>query len=623
MRCLTLFALFALAATTGCGGLSANASRAGGGADLPPIANVERLELRRLWSGAEPNFYSSSPSPDGKLVTEIDWDTGDLAVRDIETGKMRRVTDKGPWGKSVDFAEYSVFSPDGQRIAYSWFNEKVNGYEVRTIRPDGSDMRVLLPHSRERSYACVEDWARDGSSILLTIFLPNRSTQIAALSASDGSLRILKSSDWRHPIGAAFSPDGRFVAFDYPKSDPGSAREIRVVSARGGEAPVVTGPGSAFLLGWLPDGGGILYHNTTNQSRAIWAMRIVDGRPSGTAQMVRPDVWQVQSLGFTRDAFVYGVSVEGRRVRVGSIDVAGGRALGEAAPVSDPTYARAYDPAWSPDGKQLAYLVQPGGPGRQLEITNGAGEVQRRIPLGMTFNPRNVSWTADNTGILIFGADPQGREGLHRIDLRQASLQPVMLQDQLASGTAFYALSPDGGTLYYRKAIELIAVKDAHSIFARDLRTGREREFLRVGPGRGIAVSPDGKWLAFTHEDMAKRDYRVMIAPVAGGSPRSVYTPAGRILDNRWGLNWAPDSASLVAYDEPADRPAGIWQIPVDGRPPRLVMDMRNLSGSDSQTITGAMRPRDLRLSRDGRRIAFEMGRERGEIWMMSGFAPR
>ena len=41
------------------------------------------VQLRRLWGGSEFSFYvgSSSPSPDGRYVTEVDWSTGDLAVQ--------------------------------------------------------------------------------------------------------------------------------------------------------------------------------------------------------------------------------------------------------------------------------------------------------------------------------------------------------------------------------------------------------------------------------------------------------------------------------------------------------------------------------------------------------------
>ena len=45
---------------------------------------AQSARLRRLWAGEQFSFYLSSPSPDGRYVTEIDWSTGNLAVRDLE-----------------------------------------------------------------------------------------------------------------------------------------------------------------------------------------------------------------------------------------------------------------------------------------------------------------------------------------------------------------------------------------------------------------------------------------------------------------------------------------------------------------------------------------------------------
>jgi hypothetical protein len=112
----------------------------------------DSLVVRRVWAGREPDFYASTPSPDGRYLTEVDWMTGDLALIDLVTGELRHVTDKGPWEDSYSYAQSAVFSPDGRRIAYTWFNDEVDGYEIWTIDPDGSDARVLLHHEPEVAY---------------------------------------------------------------------------------------------------------------------------------------------------------------------------------------------------------------------------------------------------------------------------------------------------------------------------------------------------------------------------------------------------------------------------------------------------------------------------------------
>ena len=82
-------------------------------------ARVEpKAPARRLWAGPEVDL-SGGPSPDGRMFSFVDWSTGDLGVRNLMTGQNRRITNKGPWEASEDFATESVFSPDGKRIAWS------------------------------------------------------------------------------------------------------------------------------------------------------------------------------------------------------------------------------------------------------------------------------------------------------------------------------------------------------------------------------------------------------------------------------------------------------------------------------------------------------------------------
>ena len=155
-------------------------------------------------------------------------------------------------------------------------------------------------------------------------------------------------------------------------------------------------------------------------------------------------------------------------------------------------------------------------------------------------------------------------------------------------------------------------------IVAHDVRTGEMRELLRVPSGRMISLSPDGKWLAYTTVIQRLEESAVMVAPTAGGEPREVYRQRGRTgLGNRGAIEWAPDGRSILLYNAPAEGPSGIWQVPLDGGAPRLILDDRQLT----PLVQGERgQPRDFRLSPDGRRLAYQAGRDRSEIWRMTGF---
>jgi hypothetical protein len=62
----------------------------------------------------------------------------------------------------------------------------------------------------------------DGTTIAVTVQRPDRTIQLGLVTAADGTLRILKSLEWRGSTGVEFSPDGRYLLYDAPASDRGT-----------------------------------------------------------------------------------------------------------------------------------------------------------------------------------------------------------------------------------------------------------------------------------------------------------------------------------------------------------------------------------------------------------------
>src|SRR5262245_8123239 len=76
------------------------------------------MQMRRVWADAPDN--SGNPSADGRLLSFVDWETGDVAVRDLLSGHSRRLTHKPSWNRSPEYAEWPKVSPDGKKVVYSW-----------------------------------------------------------------------------------------------------------------------------------------------------------------------------------------------------------------------------------------------------------------------------------------------------------------------------------------------------------------------------------------------------------------------------------------------------------------------------------------------------------------------
>lgn len=597
-----------LLAATGCG------FEPGGRAAAQTAPEAARVEVRRVWSGNDFNFYAAAPSPDGRLMSEIDWSSGDLAVVELETGERRKVTDKGRWTDNVDYAEHSVFSPDGQRIAYSWFREG-DGYQLRVIDLDGANERIVVPHSEDLRYIAAEDWSPDGEQILVTVFRRDRSSQIATVAAATGELRVLKTSDWRHPVVSAFSRDSRFIAYDFQPDEEDRQRDIFVMRADGGrETQVVGGPSDDILLGWLPDGSGILFYSDRHQTRAIWKQPIRDGRPDGEPQLVRPDVWQLTPLGFSRDAYFHGVHVEAPQVYTMTVDQSANRVVVPPAAVRDAAAGETGFGAWSADNRYFAYLGELHDGSEWLVIRSVDGADTREVRLDLD-DPRHIQWDPDGRSVLMVGTDPEGRTGVHRVDIRTGEATVLAQIDEAEpSNLGRYRLSPDGRSLLYWKQLDpgQRGVHKVARMVMRHLATGEERPLHMVGNPGPAFYSPDGTRYVKMDWDPDSRIHSLFVARTDGtGERRTIFETEHGLLQNRGGFPFTPDGRYVLAAEHQREpRMTRLLKIPVDGGEPIVLLEW------DRGRIA------DLRMSPDGRRISFGSGEPLGEIWALENLGP-
>ena len=145
-------------------------------------ATVRRVSTVGQYVGL--SRFGSSVSPDGRFLAYTDWTTGDLAVRDLATGEERRVTDKGPFSKVVEFAEsFMQFSGNGKQVAHIWDR---NGYELRLINVDGSGSRFIYRNEPGQGEVLAFDWTADEKYLAALVPKANR-------TATDRSVQDRKS----------------------------------------------------------------------------------------------------------------------------------------------------------------------------------------------------------------------------------------------------------------------------------------------------------------------------------------------------------------------------------------------------------------------------------------------
>jgi Tol biopolymer transport system component len=572
-----------------------------------PGARTTTTTLRKIWAGPKVDT-EGTVSPDGRYLSYVDWFTGELALHDLITGTDRRLTNKGTWLDSADFAEESAISRDGKQVAYSWFNDKASRYQLRLANLSGDPNPRPLFDSDEVDWIGPYDWSPDGKWLAVQLQRRDRTAQIGLVTVGDGSLRILKSVDWRGATKILFSPDGKYVAFDLPVSETAEQRDVFVLAVDGTrEIPAVVQPSQDVVMGWAPDGTRLLFASDRTGSMGIWALPFGDGRPQGTPELIKADIGQALPIGLSPSgALYYGVQVGNRDIQVAPFDFGTGEFLSKPVKPIQDFVGEHRQPDWSPDGKYLAYVSQRAAAGSRnivLAIRSvDSGQTRQLHPRLNYFQaPR---WAPDGRSLVVSGQD-KGRQGIYRIDAQTGDTSPITLSEP-GENIFWTQWSPDGLRLYYRRN----RAKDA-VIIERDVASGSEREIIRrANLSFGVDLSPDGRQIAVVIDDQSSKSSAVMLIPVAGGEPRElirVNHPQSFEI-----MTWAPDGRGLLLRKSSfaGGNEHELWLVPISDGKPRQVTSNLNIDGAF------------VRVHPDRRQIAFMTGSPTFEVWVMENFLP-
>ncbi len=171
-------------------------------------------------------------SPDGKrLAVSIGPGHGhsdDIWTVDLETGALARLTFGEESGNY-----YPVWSNDGRRIAYST-DRAHQGIYFKNADGTGAEEPLEPTATAE----LPSDWARDGSMLAVTKNYPT--TDLLLVSLPDRKQTLFEPGAY----GAAFAPDGRWLA--YGVLTPGNAPQVLVkpVSGTGGKVQITADRGA-------------------------------------------------------------------------------------------------------------------------------------------------------------------------------------------------------------------------------------------------------------------------------------------------------------------------------------------------------------------------------------------
>src|ERR1051326_8167238 len=435
-------------------------ARMGGASGAPGMVN------RRVWSGPKPIVDTyGTVSPDGRSISHVNWSTGALAIYDVATAADG---DLIPVSSKEDNAEESVISKDGRTVAYSWFNHETHRYELRLANLVGDPNPRRLYDNPDIDWIGPYDWSPDSKMIVAEVMRQDRTAQIALISAADGSIRVLKSIDWRGTGRIFFSPDGRFIGYDLPTADNIRQHDLLVLVVDGShETVAVRHPSLNFMMGWSPDGKWLLFASDRTGAMGLGGIAMPDGKAKGAAELIRPDVGWPESLGITRTGALYyslaTLGGEGSHIQTAAMDFETGKLLVPATDVTHPHGESDSQPFWSHDGKLMAYLEERGRLGSSNAQNNGhhmrdnwlairaadTGQLIRELPLQL--ERTIIGWTADDRAVWLAGTNSKGKPGLFRLEIQSGEMTTVVSAILPARNGA---VSPDGPTAFYRRVLD-------------------------------------------------------------------------------------------------------------------------------------------------------------------------
>lgn len=571
--------------------------------------SIPSLTMRRVYSGPGLDWCNGLSS-DVRYLSHPDWNTGNIAVADLRDGSVRPVTTAGGigQGRSGEFGECTIFSPDDRQIAYYWDSRSAT--ELRVVTLDGSKPRTIYKSGPEKPYLRPLDWSRDGRLILAELS-PERTTQLVAIATADGAVRVLKDlGEWPGNLDGQFSADGRYVAYAARQSKDSTRRDVFVMANDGsGDRAVVRHPADDRLLGWTPDGESLLFASDRTGSNGVWSVGIEKGRPVSAPSLVKADLGAITPIRFLNGTLFYALGSQMSEIHLSDVDPVSGKAVGTSTPAKPDFTGSNAKPDWSPDGTSLAYIAFRGTAGHpaapeHIGILDLRTRTERRIrPALEQLEPfgSGPDWSPDGRSLLVIARQQTPQHGLYVVDAQTGATTRV--KSAVGHFLLHAVWGRDGKSVFYTIGGGCSGQGPCpHRIVRHDLATGEERELASLPGAAGfpkLAASPDGSWLAFTWRVSAPQATGlVSVVPTGGGPARELF----RSLQTSGPgfIAWAPDGRHIYFT-----RQGELWRVTADGSHSELVE---------------ALVPRGrgwFSFSPDGRRIAFTMGESTSELWAL------
>jgi Tol biopolymer transport system component len=544
---------------------------------LNPVESSGEIAIRLVNSESD---YTSSISADGEYLAFADWDTGNLAIRNLKTNEKKLITNDATWIEPMQYIdEYTLISPDGKLVAYGWLNSE-GVIELRLTKVVTQIPAIL--------YTCTKDeiviprlWFPDCKKIIAQRYNGNTKTmQLFSVDITNRDIQVLKENTGKfYKINLSLSSDERNIAFDFPNPSDQDLFDINLLSLdTKKEFQVIKHPANDHLIGWLPGRNELLFTSDRSGTTDIWSVRTPGNEQIEVPGRIITNIGDLDPVGFTRNGSLYYlvlktnfesfiIPFEGNGPKV-SMDY------------RTPLPGQVFDVTWLPDGESIlcyGYINEQVKRSRlqNIFVINSVTGQAKALATNLT-TAGQLRVSPDGKSVLVFGLDKQRsnekdyKGGIYIVSIETGTPVEIKLKQNVPpySGTAewdkegkniFYASnnqivkhnieSGEEKIIYSARQFTYPNIMRSHDgnnllIDIMVEKTGSDCQLLSINENGGepkilcthkdvsnirlkrIALSPDGKYIYFSS---LSDDYKIGLKsilyriPSNGGTPENLW----------------------------------------------------------------------------------------------------